>query len=152
MIKVSLCVCVHVCVLYVCIQCQVISVLSALCNPMDCSLPVSFVGGIFLARILEWVAISSSLGSSQHRNWSRVSCVFHWKVNSLPMSHLGSPELLYVLCCAVLCLVAQLCLILCTAKTAACQGALSMGILQPRILEWVAMPSSCCYIHLGKYL
>ena len=58
MIKVSLCVCVHVCVLYVCIQCQVISVLSALCNPMDCSLPVSFVGGIFLARILEWVAIS----------------------------------------------------------------------------------------------
>ena len=56
------------------------------------------------------------------------------------------------MCCAVLCLVAQLCLILCTAKTAACQGALSMGILQPRILEWVAMPSSCCYIHLGKYL
>ena len=74
----------------------------ALCNPMDCSLPVSFVHGIFLARILEWVAISSSLGSSQHRNWSHVSCVFHWKVDSLPMSHRGSPKLLYVLCCAVL--------------------------------------------------
>ena len=31
-----------------------------LCNPMDSSLPGSFVHGIFLARILEWVAISFS--------------------------------------------------------------------------------------------
>ena len=30
-----------------------------LCNPMDCSLPGSSVHGIFQARILEWVAISS---------------------------------------------------------------------------------------------
>ena len=33
-----------------------------LCDPMDCSLPVH---GIFQARILEWVAISISRGSSQ---------------------------------------------------------------------------------------
>ena len=46
------------------------------------------------------------------------------------------------MCCAVLCLVAQLCPILCTAKTAACQGPLSMGILQPRILEWFAISPS----------
>ena len=31
-----------------------------LCNPMDCSLPDSSVHGIFLERILEWVAISFS--------------------------------------------------------------------------------------------
>ena len=31
-----------------------------LCNPMDCSPPDSFVHGILQARILKWVAISSS--------------------------------------------------------------------------------------------
>ena len=35
------------------------------CDPMDCSLPGSSVHGIFQARILEWVAISFSGGSSQ---------------------------------------------------------------------------------------
>ena len=35
-----------------------------LCYPMDCSLPGSSVHGIFQARILEWVAISFSRGSS----------------------------------------------------------------------------------------
>ena len=35
-----------------------------LCNSMDCSLPGSSVHGIFQARILEWVAISFSRGSS----------------------------------------------------------------------------------------
>ena len=36
-----------------------------LCDPMDCSPPGSSVRGILQARILEWVAISSSRGSSQ---------------------------------------------------------------------------------------
>ena len=35
-----------------------------LCDPMDCSLPGSFVSEISQARILEWVAISSCRGSS----------------------------------------------------------------------------------------
>ena len=35
-----------------------------LCNSMDCNLPGSSVHGIFQARILEWVAISFSRGSS----------------------------------------------------------------------------------------
>ena len=74
----------------------------ALCNSMDCSLPGSLVHGIFLAKILEWVAISSSLGSSQHGNWTHISCIPRWKVDSLPVSPLGSPQLLYVLCCAEL--------------------------------------------------
>ena len=35
-----------------------------LCNPVDCSLPGSSAHGTFQARILEWVAISFSRGSS----------------------------------------------------------------------------------------
>ena len=42
---------------------------------MNCSLPGSSVYGIFLARILEWVAISFSRGSSLPRDWTRVSCI-----------------------------------------------------------------------------
>ena len=44
-----------------------------LCHPMDCSLLGSSVHGIFQARILEWVAISFSTGSSQPRDRSQVS-------------------------------------------------------------------------------
>ena len=40
------------------------SVISDSCDPMDYSLPGSSVHGIFQARILEWVAISFSRGSS----------------------------------------------------------------------------------------
>ena len=60
-------------------------------NPMDCSLPASFIHEIFQARILEWVAISSSGGSSQSRDQTHVSCVScngRW-VDSLPLSHQG---------------------------------------------------------------
>ena len=39
-----------------------------LCDPVDCSLPGSSVQWIFQARILEWVAISFSMGSSQPRD------------------------------------------------------------------------------------
>ena len=37
------------------------------CDPVDCSLPGSSVHGILQARILEWVTISFSRGSSQPR-------------------------------------------------------------------------------------
>ena len=49
-----------------------------LCDPMDWSPPGSSVHGIFQARILEWGAISSSRGSSWHRDWIRISCVGSW--------------------------------------------------------------------------
>ena len=39
-----------------------------LCDPVDCSPPGSSVYGILQARILEWVAIPFSRGSSQPRN------------------------------------------------------------------------------------
>ena len=49
-----------------------------LCNPMDCSLPGSSVHEILQARIVEWVAMPSSRGSSQSRDpthASYVSCI-----------------------------------------------------------------------------
>ena len=42
---------------------------------MDYSPPGSSVHGISQARILEWVAISFSRGSSRTRNWTQVSCI-----------------------------------------------------------------------------
>ena len=45
-----------------------------LCDLMDCSLPGSSVHGILQARILEWVAMHSSRGSSQPRDGTHVSC------------------------------------------------------------------------------
>ena len=66
-----------------------------LCDPMDCSHPCSSVHWILQARILEWVAMPSSRGSSQSRDlsWvSYISCtgrrlIYH-------QCHLGSPLLL----------------------------------------------------------
>ena len=46
--------------------------------PMDCSPPDSSVHGISQARILEWVAISLSRGSSWPRGWTHVSCTRRW--------------------------------------------------------------------------
>ena len=39
-----------------------------LCDPLDCSPPAASVHGILQARILEWVAISFSRGSSRPRD------------------------------------------------------------------------------------
>ena len=44
------------------------SVVSDSCDPMDCSPPGPSVHGIFQPRVLEWVAISFSRGSSQTKN------------------------------------------------------------------------------------
>ena len=44
-----------------------------LCSPMDCSPQGSSAYGIFQARILEWVVISFSRGSSQPRDRTQAS-------------------------------------------------------------------------------
>ena len=65
------------CILYIQIKlaedvCNVLCVVTqscpTLCNPMDCSPPDPSVHGILQTRILEWVAISFSRGSSQPRD------------------------------------------------------------------------------------
>ena len=45
------------------------------CDPVDCSPPGSSVHGIFQARKMEWVAISSSRGSSRLRDQTCIVCV-----------------------------------------------------------------------------
>ena len=45
------------------------------CDPIDCSPPGSSVHEIFQGRILQWVAFSSSRGSSWPRDWTCISCI-----------------------------------------------------------------------------
>ena len=59
------CVCVHAKSLESC----------PVCSPMDCSPPDSSAHGISQARILEWVSMPSSRGSSRHRDGTCVSLV-----------------------------------------------------------------------------
>ena len=96
-------------------------------SPMGGSLPGSFIHGIFQERVLGWVAISFSSGSSLSRDWTHVSHIagrlftiwatreaLKWKWKSL--SHVW----FFVI-----------------------PGTTTVhGILQARILEWVAVPFS----------
>ena len=57
------------------------------CDPMDCSPPGSSIHGILHARILEWVAICYSRGSSEPRDRNRISCrqiLYHWAAWEAP--------------------------------------------------------------------
>ena len=68
---------IHVIVIYMCpnISCESISQSClTLCDPTDRNLLGCSVHRILQARILEWVAIPFSRGSSRHRDQTRVSC------------------------------------------------------------------------------
>ena len=58
-----------------CIRAKSLQLYLTVCNPMDCSPPGSSVHGILQKRILEWVAIPFSRGSSQPRDRTWVSCI-----------------------------------------------------------------------------
>ena len=65
---------------------------------MDCSLPGSSVLGISQVRILEWVAISFSRGSSRPRDQTHPSCLgrrilYHWATWEAPTPQLTSVQL-----------------------------------------------------------
>ena len=71
---------------FICAHCaQLLQSCPALCDLMDCSLSVSSVHGILQTRILEWVAMPSSRGSSQLKDRNLVSCIAgrffsHWAI------------------------------------------------------------------------
>ena len=67
------CVCLCVCV---CVCARTLSRVW-LCDSVDCSPPGFPIHGILQASILEWVAISSSRGSSRPRDWTCISCLAH---------------------------------------------------------------------------
>ena len=57
-----------------------------LCDTMDYSPPGASVHGILQARILEWVAMPSSRGSSQPRDQtciSYISCISRWVLTTV---------------------------------------------------------------------
>ena len=63
-----------------------------LCDPMDYSPPGPSVHGILQARILEWVAMPSSGGSSWPSDQTQVSCfgrqiLYHWATREIPGAH-----------------------------------------------------------------
>ena len=70
--------------------CLVAQLCPTLCNPMDCSPPGSSVHGIFQARVLEWVAISFSRGSSRPQGLNLD--LLHCGQMLYCLSHQGSPE------------------------------------------------------------
>ena len=63
-------------------------------DPMDYSSLGSSIYGISQARILKWVAISFSRGSSPPRDRT---CFLHQQADSLPLSHQASPNCMVML-------------------------------------------------------
>ena len=92
-----------------------------LCDPVGCSLPGSSIHRILQARMLEWVAISFSRGifPFQESNPCLLHCrwiLYHWTTGEAHVQFLWP------------------------------RGFSIHGVLQARILEWVAIPfSRSCY-------
>ena len=74
-----------------CVHAKSLQLCPTLCNPIDCGLPGFSVHGILQAKILEWVAVPSSGGSSQSMDRTcvcYVSCIGRWALYH--WHHLGS--------------------------------------------------------------
>ena len=81
-------------------------------DPMDCSPPGFSVHGPLQARILEWVGVSFSRGSSQPRDQTHVSCVSGIGRHVLPhWHHLGSQMIILV---SLICKAVIICHVPCT--------------------------------------
>ena len=75
-----------------CCHCLVAKSCLTLCDPMNYSLPGSSVYGIVQAKILEWVAISFSRGSSWPRVQTCICCIgrqilYHWATREAPIKY-----------------------------------------------------------------
>ena len=112
------------------------SVVSDSFDPLDCSPPGSSVHGILQARILQWVAIPFSRGSSQPRDWTQDSCItgrcfIIWTTREAPKElHAAAAKSL------------QSCPTLCNPRDSSQPGSSVPGILQAGALEWVAISFS----------
>ena len=70
-------------------------------DPMDCSISGFSVHGTFQARVLEWVAISFSRGSSRPRDWIQVSHIAGgfftvWAIREAQLIHIPSANFLII--------------------------------------------------------
>ena len=80
------------CGIFVPCECSVAQSCLTLCNPINYSPPVSSLHGIFLAGTPEWVAVSSSRGSSDPEIELKSPVLPALQADSLPLSHRGSPQ------------------------------------------------------------
>ena len=116
-----------------------------LCDPIDCSLPGSSVHGILQTRILEWVAVPVSRGTSWPRNRTSISCIAggfftswatreacthrcactHTHAHTHMLTHMHRhPHKMEYCCCCCCYLVTKLCQLFATPS---CQAPLLMG-------------------------
>ena len=87
----------HFCGVRACIHDKLLQWCLILSNPMDYSPPGSSVHWILQARILEWLAISSSRGSSRSRGQTCVPYVYlHWQEASSPLAPPGKTTVYYI--------------------------------------------------------
>ena len=76
-----------------CVRAKSLRSCPTLCDPVDQSPPGSSVHGILQARILQWVTMPSSRGSSRPRDRTHsLLGLLHWQEGSLPLSPPGKPE------------------------------------------------------------
>ena len=87
--------------IYVYVYVYVYSLAQSCPTLSDCSPPGFSVHGIFQARILEWVAISYSRGSSLTQGLNpRLLHLLHWQAESSPLCYLGRPCIWLCICIA----------------------------------------------------
>ena len=112
-----------------------------LCDPMD-----NTACGILQARILEWVAIPFSKGFS-HPRVTQVSCTagrffIIWATKEAKRWLGDDMGILLLLVILGTVLGTQSCLTLCDSIDCSQPGFSVHGILQARVLDWIAIPSS----------
>ena len=115
------------------------SVMSDSVTPWTAALQAPLSMGILQQRILEWVAMPSSRGSSQSRDRTQVSCIasrFFTVWATREAQFCGTYFLVHA------CLVAQYCVTLCNPRDCSLPGSSIHGIFQARILAWVSIPYS----------
>ena len=112
---------------------------------MDYSLPGSSVHEISQTRVLEWVAISCSRGSSQKGvkpvSLSQAGGFFTTELPEKPMTN----NISYAITAAAAAKSLQSCPTLCNPIDGSPPGSPTPGILQARILEWVAISFSSAW-------
>ena len=112
------------------------------CDPID-----NTVHGILQARILEWVAVPFFGGSSQLRDWTQVSRIAggfftSWATKGFPHRSVGKESAYNTEAAAATAKSLQSCPTLCDPIDGSPRGSPIPGILQARILEWVAISFS----------
>ena len=117
-----------------------------LCDPMDCSPPGSSVHDILQARVLEWIAISFSRGSSLPRDQTRVS---HLVDRRFTVWATREVQLFAQVVKLHVCSVSQSPPTLCDLMDCSRPISSAHGLLQARILEWIAISSRRDLPNLG---